>query len=464
MLAAGFGTRMRSELPKPLHPLAGRPMIEHVLRAGAAVKPIRTLVVVGSETRDLPDRIGRPDVVAVPQPRMLGTGDALRCALPYVRDAAYVVVLFADHPLLTEDTVRNLIGGAQVAKARATVLSCLLPAAGAYGRVARDEAGHPLRIVEAKDDDPRLRVGTTEINSGMMVLDVKWAERASSRMVPSARTGEYYLTSFVELAVEDGPLAEGGWPVATVLADPEVSDGINNRIELAKAETLLRDRIRKRFMEQGVTFVGPESSFVDDDVEIGSDTSIWPGCVIKAGTRIGRNCDVGPYAVLERATLADGSAVRQSTVVESSVGPGADVGPYAHVRGGSVIGDGAHVGTSAELKAAKLGAGTKVGHFSYVGDAVLGTGVNIGAGTVTANFDGRDKHQTIVGDGAFIGSDSVLVAPVSVGAGSKTGAGSVVTHDVPAGTTVVGVPARQFGNRPKGDPESGSGEPEAEGT
>ena len=185
---------------------------------------------------------------------------------------------------------------------------------------------------------------------------------------PSPTTGELYLTNLVELAVADGPLVDGAWPVATVAADSEVANGVNDRIQLAFADDLLRDRIRKRLMAQGVT-LRRRDEFVDDDAEIGADTTIWPGCVIKAGTRIGRNCVVGPYAVLDRATLADGSAVRQSTVVDSSVGPGADVGPYAHVRGGSVIGDGAHVGTSAELKAAKLGAGTKVGHFSYVGDA-----------------------------------------------------------------------------------------------
>jgi bifunctional UDP-N-acetylglucosamine pyrophosphorylase/glucosamine-1-phosphate N-acetyltransferase len=250
------------------------------------------------------------------------------------------------------------------------------------------------------------------------------------------------MTDLVELAAEEGPRPDGGWPVATVRADPDIARGINDRAQLAEAELILRDRIRRELMLSGVTLVGPESTYVDAEVEVGPETTILPFTVIGAGTRIGSRCTIGPHAHLIAATLGDDVVVRASTVVRSIVRDGADVGPYAHVRAGSDIGAGAHVGTSAELKAATLGAGTRVGHFSYVGDATLGAGVNVGAGAITANFDGRDKHPTEIGDDAFIGSDTVLVAPVKVGAGARTGAGSVVTRDVAAGATVVGIPAR----------------------
>jgi bifunctional UDP-N-acetylglucosamine pyrophosphorylase/glucosamine-1-phosphate N-acetyltransferase len=322
-----------------------------------------------------------------------------------------------------------------------TILTCRLPEAGAYGRVIF-EGERPVRVVEAKDDERAARQAPADINSGMMVFDVAWLRTAISRLTPSASTGELYMTDLVEHAAADGPGADGAWPVAVVRADPDVARGINDRYELAEADAILRQRIRRELMRSGVTLVGPESIFVDADVEIGPDTTLLPFTTIGAGTRIGSGCTIGPQAHLVAATIGDRVAVKAATVVRSTVLDGADVGPYAHVRGGSIVGPAAHVGTSAELKAARLGPGAKVGHFSYVGDATLGAGVNIGAGTITANFDGRDKHATEIGDGAFIGSDTVLVAPVRVGAGARTGAGSVVTRDVADGVTVVGIPAR----------------------
>ena len=450
VLAAGQGTRMRSALPKPLHPIAGLPMVSRVLRAGAGADPAQTVLVVGRETRDLAVRLGdAPSLVSVLQEPPRGTGDAVRCALDAVIDVAWIVVLYADHPLLLPETIHRLLNGARAARARVTVLTTFLPDAAAYGRVDRDAAGRPVRIVERNDDDPARRVGPTEINSGMMVLDAAWAREALARVLPSAATGEYYLTDLVALAVTDGP-ADGAWPVATVDAEPEVALGVNDRADLAAAEAVAQDRVRRRLMLGGVTLVGPETIFVDEGVAVGPDTTILPCSTLGAGTVIGAGCTIGPHAVLVGSRLGDGVVVRSSTVEEATIGDGADIGPYAHLRAGTEVGPRAHVGNYAELKNARLAAEVKVGHFSYLGDVTVGAGTNIGAGTVVANFDGKHKHQTTIGAGAFIGSDTVLRAPVRVGDGARTGAGSVVTRDVPDRALAVGVPARIQGQRGTG--------------
>lgn len=466
ILAAGAGRRMKSKLPKPLHPVAGVSMIERILRACRGANPVSTTLVVSPALADLPERLGNAgEISAVIQDPPLGTGDAVRTALPAIGDAGFVLSVFADHPLLTESIVSEFVAAAKAGNALVTVLTCVLDDALAYGRIERDSAGRPVGIVNQKDDDPAKRTGPVEVNSGLTVLRMPWAAEALRKLKPSPQTGEYYLTDLVSLAVAEAPPDAGTWPVATVTGPPDVIHGFNDRVELAAVESSLRDRIRRRHMLDGVTIVAPETVFIDEDVTIGQDTTILPFTILRGTTAIGADCRIGPQATLTNAVIGDRVIVQASTITDAHVADDSDVGPYAHLRGRTRVGRHVHIGNYAELKNAEIGDGVKVGHVGYLGDVHVGSGTNIGAGTITCNYDGVSKHHTEIGPNAFIGSDSMLVAPVTIGAEATTGAGSVVTHDVPAGTTVVGVPARAIkrqdaGPKPVSDtvPASGDGE------
>ncbi len=442
VLAAGHGSRMRSELPKHLHHVAGVPIVERVIRAGAGAGAARTLVMVGSNLADLEDRIGARGFELVVQGPPKGTADSVRQALERVPEARWIVSLLGDNPLLTSDIVRSLLSRAEQTASRVTLLTCVVPDAASYGRIDRDEHGRVRRIVECKNDDPASRMGPTEINSGVMVLDAAWARRELAALPEDPVTNEFLLTDLVEIAV--GNAAKGdSWPVDTYVADESVSLGVNDRAELAAADAKAREQKRARLMASGVTFIGAETTFIDEDVEIGADTIVHPHSILRGRTVIGGGCEIGPAAVLTDARVSDGVRIAQSTVTDSEIGPRSDVGPYAHLRAGCRVGAAVHVGSYVEMKNATLADGAKCGHVSYLGDVSVGAETNIGAGTIVANFDGVGKHPTVIGDGAFIGSDSVLVAPLTVGHRARTGAGSVVTRDVPDDATVVGVPARQ---------------------
>lgn len=457
VLAAGHGTRMRSRLPKPLHPIAGLPMVEHVLRAGAAANPSVTVLVVSSETANLSDRITTvlPLTTVIQEPPR-GTGDAVRLAMTACPEATHVAVLFADHPLLTQETMLRLVEQATVSRALVTVLTTVVEQAGNYGRIARDANERVTGIIEARDDHARHRSGPTEINSGMMVLDAAWARTCLDQLTRSPATGEYYLTELVAMAIAAGPPDGVEWPVTTIATSPDVALGINDRYELAVADGIARRRIRERLMRGGVTMIGPETTFIDADVEIGPDTTVLPHCVIQGRTVIGNGCVIGPHAVVTNSILADNVTVRASTVTDASIGPGSDVGPYSHLRAGANLGAGVHIGNFGEIKNSTLADDVKSGHFSYLGDTTVGARTNIGAGTITANFDGVAKHRTDIGSDAFIGSDAVLRAPVRIGDRATVGAGSVVTRDIPADAVAVGVPARVIRTKHPSPPPDGA--------
>jgi bifunctional UDP-N-acetylglucosamine pyrophosphorylase/glucosamine-1-phosphate N-acetyltransferase len=439
-------------------------MLWHVLKAGAAVRPVMSVVVLSTAIANDSawHEADFPVEVAIQEPP-LGTADAVKSALSVIPEVDWLLVLFADHPLLTADTVLRLIERAREAQALVAILSCEVDDAGGYARVERDGRGQVTRIIERKDDDAAARSGRTEINSGMMVVDARWVRDALNRIQPSAVTGEYYLPELVRLAVEehDGKIA---WPVEAVAGAAEDLLGINDRVEQAAADALLRERVRRRHMLAGVTMVMPETISIDEGVEIGVDTTLLPFTVIERGSKIGSRCRIGPHAVVSGSTIRDNVVVRGSTLVDASMEPYSDAGPYAHLRSGARIGAGAHIGNYAEIKDSQIGERVRIGHVSYVGDATVGAESNIGAGTITCNFDGTDKHRTEIGAGVFIGSDTMLVAPVEVGDGARTGAGSVVTKNVPAGATVVGVPARQIASQKQANDQVKSGDSTEEGT
>jgi bifunctional UDP-N-acetylglucosamine pyrophosphorylase/glucosamine-1-phosphate N-acetyltransferase len=433
---------MRSSLPKPLHTVAGIPMIERVLRAGSGARPSQTSVVVSPETAHLAARLPADlEITIVRQDPPRGTGDATLRALDAMPTIDRAIVLFSDHPLLEPRSVARLLERARQCGARVTILSAELSDAAGFGRVERDRAGNVAGIFERRDDDPAKRQGTVEINTGMMVLDAAWARAALRRLEPSPATGELYLTSLVDLAASE---AEPGapWPVASAQGEPDDAVGVNDRIDLARAEARAFERKREALMRAGVTMRLPETIVVDEGVCVGPDTVILPHSELLGATTVGSGCVIGPAAAIRDSLIGDRVVVRSSTVEDSRIADDADVGPYSHLRSGSEIGPRVHIGNFAELKNARLAAAVKVGHFSYIGDASLGAETNVGAGAITANFDGVQKHRTEIGARAFIGSDTILRAPVTVGDDARTGAGSVVTRDVPSGATVVGVPAR----------------------
>ncbi len=431
ILAAGQGTRMKSALPKPLHPVCGLPMARHVIDAARELNPERIVVVIGHQGERVREALAAPDLVFVEQTELLGTGDAVRRCEEALAGCDRVLVLNGDEPLVTSNTLQRLLDASE-GRAMAFV-SQRVADAGALGRVVRDEQGNVRGIVQAADyDGPD---GGAEINWGEYVFDAAWLWDNLQR-VPLSSKGEYYLTALAEFAYEQGK------PAATIEAAEDEALGVDDRVKLAKAEQVMRWRILERHMREGVTIVDPDSTYIDAGVEIAQDVTIHPNCYLQGATRIETNCVIGPGTTLRNSAVGEGSTVRQSVIEESTIGRDVQVGPFAHVRGGAVIGDGCYLGNYAEVKNSNLGRGVKMHHFSYLGDADVGEGANIAAGTITCNFDGVNKHRTTIGAGAFVGCDTMLVAPVRVGDGAITGAGSVVTRDVEDGAKVAGVPAR----------------------
>ena len=448
VLAAGLGTRMRSATPKVLHELCGRPMLEYVLdawdeaaREGAGAS--RPLVVYSPPVEAICAVFAdRADFALQAEPR--GTGDAVLAALRAIPDdASEILILSGDVPLVGASDLTSVLEARREddsAIALATVFSAD-PAS--LGRVIRSDFGTVERIVEARDATED-ELAITEINAGLYAFDGAWLRRRIATLQPSAATGELYLTELVRLAREDGRLVS-----AVAFEDDGRFEGINDRSQLAAAEWHLRVRRNEEHMRAGVTMRDPSTVYLDWGVRLGTDVTLEPNVILRGRTSIGEGSVIGAGSQLFDSVVGERARVWASIVESSTVEDEAVVGPYSHLRPGSVVGRGAEVGNFAELKKTRLGAGSKQHHMSYLGDAEVGQGVNIGAGTVTANYDGARKHPTTIGDGAFIGVDTMIVAPREIGAGARTGAGAVVTRDVPAGKLAVGVPARIREIRPK---------------
>lgn len=438
ILAAGQGTRMRSDLPKMLHPVAGRPLAAEALTVARALAPERLALVVGHGAEAVRAALGAlPDGDYVYQEQQLGTGHAVATARAVLEGRGEtVLVLYGDTPLTRPETLRRLMAERVETGATVALLTFLPDDPTGYGRIVRDEAGEIVAIVEHKDATPAQRA-IRESNSGILAFDSRWLWPALERLTLSPQ-GEYYLTDLVALAVAEGRTVTG-----MIAEDPTEVMGVNDRVQLAAATAVIFARRREALMRAGVTMVDPATVYIGPDVEIGRDTIIYPNVSLER-TTLGPNCEIGPNSVLRGATLGAGCRILGGHVYDSTLADGVTVGPFAVVRGGSVLAEGVTLGTGPEVNRSQLGPGVTMAHFGYLGDATVRDGVNIGAGTVTCNYDGSAKHPTEIGAGAFIGSDTLLVAPVAVGAGARTGAGAVVTRDVPDGETVAGVPARRM--------------------
>jgi bifunctional UDP-N-acetylglucosamine pyrophosphorylase/glucosamine-1-phosphate N-acetyltransferase len=425
ILAAGQGTRMRSALPKVLHPLAGQPLLAHVLAAAQQLGAERTCVVYGHGGASVPSALSGAACTWVEQPERLGTAHAVIQGMPAMDGVDRVLVLYGDVPLIRPETLRRLV--ADAADQPLGLLTMRLADPSGYGRIVRDHDGRMLRIVEHKDATAA-ELGIQEVNTGIIIADRArlgdWLGRVGNANVQ----GEYYLTDVVGLAV-----AEGATVASTQPEFPEEVAGVNDRVQLAQLERWHQAREAERLMRAGVTLLDPARFDLRGRLEVGQDVSIDINCVFEGLVRLGDRVRIGPNCCLRDCTLGPDTQVFANCVIDGAkVGSGALVGPFSRLRPEADLADATHVGNFVEIKKAQVGQGSKVNHLTYIGDARIGSGVNVGAGTITCNYDGANKHQTVIGDGAFIGSNTALVAPVTVGDGATIGAGSTIGRDAPA--------------------------------
>ena len=472
ILAAGKGTRMRSRLPKVAHQIAGRAMLEHAMRAAAdAVVPAdassagvasteesgaddgsdhsrhstestRFIVVVGHEAPTVRAALGgwRPasgELIWIEQPRQLGTGDAVRVAEQEATGPnapQTILVSYGDTPLVRAETLRALLAEHERTGATLTFLTGQTSEPSDYGRVLRDDAGRVRGIVEARHATPD-ELAIPEVNSGIYAFAADWLWSRLGQLEPH-ENGEYYLTDLVEVAVRERR------PVATHSVALAETMGVNDRVALAEAERILRERILREMMLSGVTIEDPATTYIHAGVRVGPDTIIHPGCHLLGATVIGEGCEIGPNSVIRESQIGDDCQAQASWIEEAVMEPGSRIGPMSHLRPGARLLPGANLGNFAEVKNSVIGERVQMHHFSYMGDASVGADSNVGAGTISMNYDGKNKHRTVIGERVFLGCDTLLRAPVTIGDDANTGAGSVVTRDVPAGALVVGMPAR----------------------
>ena len=436
ILAAGKGTRMSSARPKVLHHVAGRPMIDYVLMSARSLAPRSTTVVVGHQAEILREALAaRPGLTVVVQEPQLGTAHALMTtAEALARARGTLILLSGDVPLLSTNTLKTLVERHSSTDAAATVVTAIVENPHGYGRIVRASSpGQPIaRIVEERDATAAERA-IREINSGIYAFALDGLWEALRRIASENAQREYYLPDLVAV------YRQAGRPVETVtVSNPDEIRGINSRRELAAVSSIVRHEKATQLMDAGVTIDDPDTAYIDDDVTVGPDTILHPCVFLEGRTTIGGGCEIHSGARIVDSQIGDRVTVLNHSVIEGSrVESGASVGPFAHLRTGSDVREGARVGNFVEMKKTVLGAGSKAGHLSYLGDATIGAKVNIGAGTITCNYDGARKNQTVIGDGAFIGSDTQLIAPVTVGNGAYVGSGTTIREDVPEGSLAV---------------------------
>ncbi len=444
ILAAGQGTRMVSSLPKVLHPLHGFPLAWYALEAARQATGAPPVVIVGYGADQVRQSLGDAAQYVVQEPQ-LGTGHAVLQARPILQGQSdWVLVTYADMPLLTAETLRRLILAQENHPGPLTILTVIGDDPRGFGRVVRGPGGEVLEIVEEAQAAPQ-QLAIREYNVSVYCFNAAWLWETIDS-IPLSPKGEYYLTDLVGIATSQG------LPVQAIVAEKEQETiGINTRIHLAEAEAALGRRINQEWMLAGVTMIDPASTYIEPGVVIGPDTVIWPDTYLRGRTRIGQNCTIGPNSIIADTQVGNGCRILASVLEGAVLEDRVEIGPFSHLRKGAHLGEGVHMGNFGEVKNSTLGPGTKMGHFSYLGDATVGPNVNIGAGTITCNYDGTRKHPTEIGASAFIGCDTMLVAPVKLGEGAHTGPGAVVTRDVPPYTLAVGSPARAIQKLEKRD-------------
>ena len=435
ILAAGQGTRMKSHLAKVLHPLLGKPLVYYSLEVAKATTNQKPIVIIGHEAENVKEAVG--DVAAlVTQGKQLGTGHAVLQAQEQLTGfKGLILVISADMPLLKKDTLTSLIQTQTNNSGPMSLLTVKGEDSHGFGRIIRSADNSVSAIVEEAQASLE-ELSIQEYNVGAYCFKAEWLWKALSEIQVSPK-GEYYLTDVVEIARNQRQMVK-----AISVSEPTEAMGINTRIHLAEATSMLRKRICDRWMTEGVTIVDPATTYIEPDVLIGKDTTIWPNTFIRGRAWVGENCQIGPNTIIQDSVIGHRSTIMASVMEYAIVENDVEMGPFCHLRKGAHLASQVHLGNFGEVKDSYLGQGTKMGHFSYIGNAKIGQNVNIGAGTITCNYDGTSKNTTEIAADVFIGSDTMLVAPVKLGMGSRTGAGAVVTHDVLPNQTVVGVPAK----------------------
>lgn len=431
ILAAGQGKRIKSNLPKVLHKVCGKEMVKHVIDTVKKAEIHDINLIIGKGAELVEERTKDTGVTYSLQAEQLGTGHAVKCAKEFLENKSGVVAVFTgDTPLIKQSTVERLINDHIDNKNAATILTAMVDDPTGYGRIVRDKNGKVLKIVEHKDcNEEELKI--KEMNSAIYCFDIELLVKSLDKLNNNNNQGEYYLTDVI------GILKEEGYSIGAVVTDIEETIGVNSRVQLAEAEEILRNRINTMHMENGVTLIDPKTTYIGADVKIGKDTIIYPNNILEGNTVIGENCLLYQNSRIKDSTIGNDVDVQSSVILDSKIGDNTTVGPFAYIRPDSVIGNCARIGDFVEIKKSTIGDGTKVSHLTYIGDAEVGSGCNFGCGTVVVNYDGKEKHKTIIGDHSFIGCNTNLVSPVKVGDNTYIAAGSTITAEVKEGDLAV---------------------------